>query len=368
MIDYGKMTDDELIEAYHKEEALENLFFTEQLTLKLAINALYGALAMKYFSLFQEDIAAAITMQGRVFIIMMSKYITEDLEKMIPGCNPGIYNDTDSFYFTIEPFIEKYCKGKSLEDKVEWADRFYEKIVNKSVQRCIDDFSKMTNAYNPSVIGAEREVVADAGIFTAKKKYTIRVRDNEGVRYDIDKPYIKVTGLEIKTSGIAPFSKKHLTDAIPVMLDKETQEIKDWFQTVKGEFTSAHLLDIAKTIGVTKISDPNWGKIVNGRISSPPFGSKTVIATNDYIKKHNLTEEFPLIEPGNKVKVLFLTKPNPFNNADAFAFNEGKFADNFKKYIDLDTTFQKFFVSPLENMTEALKIDVNRNIEELEEW
>ena len=347
---------------------LEQLADTKQMTLKIMMNSLYGALAQQYFSLFNESFAAAITMNGRFYIRLMSKRIEEKLQNMKPRDIPyDIYNDTDSQYFSIDDFVDEYCKDKTLEQKIEFADRFYQKIIDPVVQDSIIEFSKLTNTMYPEYIGAEREIVADVGLWTAKKKYTARVRDNEGVRYDINNPYLKVTGLEIQQGGTAGFTKKYLKQAIPVILDNSDDEIKDWFQEVRTKYMDSHIIDKAKTIGVSKLQDPNWGKMVNGRVSSPPFGSKACIATNKYIIDNNLQEQFELLAPGEKVKILYLQKPNPLK-ADAFAFTDPKFADIFKENLDYDLNFEKFFIAPLDNMVKVLGIDVTKHYEVLDDW
>lgn len=350
-------------------EILSQLLFTSQLTDKLSINSLYGALGQRYFPLFNESIAAAITGNGRFFIKLLANNIEDKLQSMISNKSSYvIYNDTDSCYFSIDPFIEKYCSNKSILEKTEFADRFYKKVIEEVVQETIKTFSFYLNAYDPKHIGADREIIADSALFVAKKKYTARVRDEEGKRYPEDKPYLKVMGLEISQGGTAVFAKKYLKEAIPVILDKSTTELKDWFSEVRNKYAEEHLYSIAKTIGVSKLKDPNWGKIIGGRRVSIPFGSKTCIASNKYIIDNNLEEEYPLIEPGSKVKVLYLSKPNPLGNTEAFAFESGKFADLFKDYIDRDKTFDKFFVSPLENMVKALNIDLSKNLNDLDEW
>ncbi len=349
----------------------EVLLYTGQLTDKLSINSLFGSTGNKYFSLFNEHFAAAITGNGRYFIKLLAKNVENKLQKLLPSTGKYVVaGDTDSIYFSINPFIEKYAKEKSISDKTDWSDAFYGKVIEPIVQKTIIQFSKNLNAYAPEHIGADREIIADAALFVAKKKYTARVRDDEGKRLPIDKPYIKVIGLEIQQGGTALFSKKHLKDAIPVILDKTDQEIKDWFQKVREDYNSEdNLYNVAKTIGVSKLTNPDWGKIVNGRRSSPPFGSKTCLASNKYIIENKLEERFPLIEPGAKVKVLHLTKPNPLGNSDAFAFEDGKFAELFRDFIDRDTNFDKFFISPLDNMIKVLNIDVTQNLESLEdEW
>lgn len=78
-------------------EMKESLYNTSQLVQKVLINSLYGALANKWFPLFNEDMAAAITGNGRYFIRKLANYIEETLQKMYKRKNPYvIYGDTDS--------------------------------------------------------------------------------------------------------------------------------------------------------------------------------------------------------------------------------------------------------------------------------
>lgn len=75
----------------------ESLFNTEQLALKIMMNSLYGALANKYFPLFNEEMAAAITGNGRYFIQKLANYIEDKLQTLHNSNKPYIiYGDTDS--------------------------------------------------------------------------------------------------------------------------------------------------------------------------------------------------------------------------------------------------------------------------------
>ena len=66
----------------------------------------YGALANKGFPLFNEQMAAAITGNGRYFIRKKSNYIENKLQSLIPSEKPYIiYCDTDAAYYHIEPLL-----------------------------------------------------------------------------------------------------------------------------------------------------------------------------------------------------------------------------------------------------------------------
>jgi DNA polymerase elongation subunit (family B) len=274
---------------YEKYQHLQTLMDTDQMTLKIMMNSLYGAFAQRYFSLYNEDLARAITINGRFFIKHMSNFIEDTLQNIKKVDYYKIYNDTDSGYFTLDPIVSSISKLQSTEQKRDFCNNFFEKYIQKTINKSIDDFSKKTNAYKKEVIGAEREIIADAGIWVAKKKYIARVLDNEGVVYK--EPYMKIMGLEIIQGGTAPWSKKYLKESISIILDKTAKEVKNWLKEIKQGYTEANLEDIAKKIGVNKLSDPKWGTVQDGRNVTPPFNSKAAIATNNYIAKHNLQEQ-----------------------------------------------------------------------------
>lgn len=80
------------------ESAAESDFIT-QMTLKILINSLYGALANKHFTLANPDMAAAITSSGRFFIQLTANNVERRLQELLPSDEPYvIYGDTDSSF------------------------------------------------------------------------------------------------------------------------------------------------------------------------------------------------------------------------------------------------------------------------------
>ena len=370
-MDYSKFTDSELEKMLAEAESKARMYNTLQMSQKININSLYGALSAKHFSMFNEKMAQSITGNGRFFIRLVASDVESKLQKMIPSRNPYIiYGDTDSFYFQIENFVEKYTKNKDLMTKVKWSNAFYNKVINKIVQESIDAACEKLNAYDSSYMVAEREIIADSGIFVAKKKYTARVLDLEGKHYPIDNPYMKTQGLQSIQGGTAPFAKKYLKEAVPVILDEDGAGVKAWFLKTRGKFlleAEKNLDNIAKTQGVSKIEDPKWGTTQAGRKVSIPFGSRVAVVTNEYIKKHNLEEQHQMIQAGDKVKMLYLNEPNPLGS-NAFGYIDTNFAEEFKDYIDYDTNFEKFFESALEALLEATDNDINASTDDLDAW
>lgn len=359
----NKLSDDELDSLLVEAENKESLYNTKQLVEKTLINSLYGALANKWFPLFNQEMAAAITGNGRYFIRKMSNCIEDTLQKMLPQEKPYIvYNDTDSGYFHIEPFMEMYQEknpGKSINEYVDWADSFEKKVIQPVIQKSIDDFAKELNAYNKEKIGCEREIISDCAVFTAKKKYYARVRDNEGTRYPEDSPKIKVMGLEIIKSSTPKWSQKHLKEAIPHILDKDETDLRNWVNDIKQNFINADLNDIAAVGGVSRIDYD-----INGK--SVPIGSRAAIRHNMFIEKYELTDSYAPIQAGDKCKRIFLQEPNKFNS-NIIAYTNDTFIKEID-CVDYDTQFEKNFLKPLELMVEPLDYDLQKETEDLEDW
>jgi len=358
------MSVDELKQLAQEAEYKEGLFNTRQLVEKVLINSLYGALANKYFPLFNEQMAAAITGNGRYFIQKLANYIENTLQGLLPQEKPYIvYGDTDSVYYHVEPFVEKYIEnnpGQSIDHYVTWADSFEQKVIQPVIQKTIDDFATELNAYNVGAIGAEREIIADAAVFTAKKKYYARVRDSEGTRFPESDPYIKVMGLEIAKSSTPTWAKKKLKEAIPHILDKDENGLRDWVNEIKQEFITTNPNNIALIGGVSNLNyDLQKDKGV-------PIGSRAALVHNDYVQTHGLAEKYSPIQAGDKCKRLFLQQPNVFNS-NIIAYTNDAFVNEID-CIDFDTNFEKGFLSALKLMVEPLNYDLEKETANLDDW
>lgn len=349
-----------------KAEDGESLYNTRQLVEKTMINSLYGAMANKWFPLFNELMAGAITGNGRFFIQNLAINIEDTLQKLLQQEKPYIiYGDTDSVYYHIEPFVERYMQqnpGLPIGDYVTWADNFEKKIIQPVIAKTIDEFANKLNAYNKDKIGAEREIIADAAVFTAKKKYYARVRDSEGTRYSDDAPKIKVMGLEIIKSSTPIWSKKYLKEAIPHILDKDENDLRDWIKSIKNEFTKVNLNQIAAVGSVSRIDYKLGDKGV-------PFGSRAALIHNKYLKDHNLEDQYAPIQAGDKCKRIFLQTPNVFNS-EIIAFTNDGFVKEILKYncVDYDTNFEKNFMKPLDLMVAPMNYNLDKETAELDDW
>lgn len=358
MLKYEQMAEDakypELIQKY---QALATELDVNQLTFKILINSLYGACGNKHFILYNKEIAKAITSNSRFYINLMSKNINNYLCDLCGSGNYIKYGDTDSNYVQVPPKIcEKLPKDPQLATDI--IDKFIETKIQPVINSSSQELGSIFNALDASRISAKREAIASSAVFVAKKRYFMKVIDSEGVRFS--EPYLKTMGIDIVRSSTPAFSKKYLKKSINIILESTEEELKEWLKNVRSLYLDQNLMDIAK------ISSVSSSKYKLGVDKSIPINSRAFLVSNHYINSLN-TGEFQPLELGEKVRMLYLREPNPLKS-NIFAFNNEKFANVFKDYIDWDTNFNKFFLKPLEIMTGPLNYNLHKETETLEEW
>lgn len=339
-----------------------------QLTLKILINSLYGALANAHFILANPDMAAAITSSGRFFIQLVANNVERELQALLPSDEPYvIYGDTDSFYYTIQNIVSrKFGEDASASTPgiVDWVDSFEKKVIQKIIQDSIEEYAEILNIADPSQIGVEREVISDRAFFVAKKRYAARVLDMEGVRFNLDDPYIKTMGLEIARSSTPAWVKKKLQESISVILDNDQYGVRKWRDETKLQYQNQPLEDICAVQSVNSL-DYNLGD------KGIPQGSKAALAHNNWVKLQGLEDTIELLQPGEKYKRCYLLTPNRFGT-EIISFADSKIAKIIEEdgIFDYQTNFQKQFEQPLERMVESMNYDI-RDVpvfESLDDW
>ena len=268
----------------------------------------------------------------------------------------------NSQYLTLKAVIDQYYDGDDdTLSKVDWLDNFIKTELDPVIEKCNKELSSVLNAYEGGAIQAEREAIADVGVMLSKKKYYMRVYDLEGVRYNADDPYMKKMGIEIIRSSTPKFVKDYLTESLNIILDSNSDTMYDWLENIKKKFTSVPIADISKTTGVSKIN-------YNINDKGVPINSRAAIAHNDYILSNKeLSNKYNIINAGDKIKFIYLKSNNPFNQ-NVIGYIDENFIEDFREYIDFDTCWDKFMVSPLNIMIAPLGWNMNKRTESLDEW
>jgi DNA polymerase elongation subunit (family B) len=335
-----------------------------QMARKIQLNSAYGAIGNQYFRYYKLENAEAITFSGQVSIQWIMNKMNNYLNKVLKtnGEDYVIASDTDSLYINMGPLVESVFKGreKTTQSVVSFLDKVCKVEFEKYIESSYQELADYVNAYEQKMI-MKRECISERGIWTAKKRYILSVWDSEGVRYE--KPKLKIKGIEaIKSSTPAP-CRKMLKESFNIMMGGTEDNMIDFIDECRQEFKS--LSPEAVAFPRTASDVQKYSSSSNIYAPKTPIQVRGALLFNHYIKKNKLTNKYSLIQNGEKVKFIFLKKPNPIHeNVLSFIQDFPKELD-LDKYIDYDLQFEKAFLEPLKIILDSIgwKVEKTTSLE-----
>jgi len=317
-----------------------------QMAIKILLNSLYGALGNKYFRFFDQRIAEAITLSGQLSIKWAEVAINDYLNKVLKTDKDYVIAiDTDSLYVNLDPLVEAVKPA----NPVDFLNTVAQKKLEPALTEAYDNlFNMMGGIENKMVMG--REVIADTGIWTAKKRYILNVHDNEGVRYA--EPKLKIMGIEaIKSSTPMP-CRDALKSIFKVIIDGSETKTQAAIKDFKDYFVTLPAHDIAFPRGVSKVNEYKDNNMIYKK--GTPIHVRGSLLYNKRVEDLSLTKKYSPIKNGDKVKFIYLRKPNVIKeNVISFPdYLPSEFV--IDKYIDYDLQFQKTFLDPIEPILGAI--------------
>ena len=321
-----------------------------QMAMKIALNSAYGAMGNQYFRYFDLRMAEGITTSGQLSIRWMANKLNAFMNKTLKsdGKDYVIAIDTDSIYLSLEDLVEGACVGKNTDQKIKFMDKICEDIFQPFIDKGYQELAEYMNAYSQKMI-MKREVLADKGIWTAKKRYVLNVHNSEGVQYA--KPKIKVMGLEMIKSSTPAVIRDKLRDSINVILEGNQSNLHSYIIKFREEFNKLPLEEIAFPRGVNGTRQYAGSPIYT---KGTPIHVRGSLLYNHYVKKMGLEKKYQLIRDGDKIRFIYVKKPNPFNE-DVIAFPQELPKEfGLHNFIDYDLQFQKTFLDAVQNIIQSL--------------
>lgn len=317
-----------------------------QMAIKILLNSLYGAMGNKWFRYFDMRIAEGITLTGQTTIKWAEKHLNEYLNKILETNDDYVIAiDTDSVYITLGELVRRV----NPPNPVDFLDKVCSSKLEDVLIDCYADlYSRLGGRSNKMVMG--REVIANRGIWTAKKRYILNVHDNEGVRYA--KPKLKIMGIEAIKSSTPAICRQALKDIFITIIDKEEKDVQDDIAAFKTLFKAASPEEVSFPRGVNEIT--KWQDKKTLYKKGCPIHVRGSILHNNFIKEKKLGKKITDIHSGDKVKFTYLKKPNPLKeNVISFIdFLPKQFG--LEAYIDYNMQFEKTFMSVIEPILDSI--------------
>lgn len=305
-----------------------------------------------YFRYFDLRMAEAITLSGQLAILTAEKSINEFLQKTLgDDIDRVIAIDTDSVYVNMSDVVKMRTADEArFMSEVDFLDIFADKVMDPVIFRGYKKLFAKMNAFAPRMVMG-REVIANRGFWTAKKRYVLNVHDSEGVRYA--EPKLKIMGIEAIKSSTPEKVRDWLKRCFEIIIDNDEIRFQQYVKDCREQYSSWPPEDLAAPRGVSNVKkymDKKTGMCIKGT----PQNSRAAIVYNKAIRDAKLTDTYEEISDGDKMKYFYLKMPNPmFQNVIGFP-------DVFPRElqiedcIDRDLQFSKTFTDVLVPVLNAI--------------
>jgi len=318
----------------------------QQMSIKILLNSLYGALGNKYFRFFDQRIAEGITLTGQLTIRWAEKAINQYLNKILKTSKDYVLAiDTDSVYVCLNDLVEAVNPKNPLEFVNTVCEEKLEPVLEQSYNKLFEMLGGIDNR-----MVMKREAIADRGIWTAKKRYILNVYDNEGVRYA--EPKLKIMGIEaIKSSTPAP-CREALKEMFKVIISGSESDVQRNIESFRTYFKTLAPDQIAFPRGITNLTKFRDKTTIYKK--GTPIHARGSLLYNKLLMDKSLTKQYNKIQNGEKIKFIYLRTPNSIKE-DVISFSD-YLPEEFglHRYIDYEKQFSKTFLDVIEPILSAI--------------
>jgi DNA polymerase elongation subunit (family B) len=344
--------------AYEKEKDVEkkiqyskdiSRYKNMQLARKVQLNSAYGAIGNPYFRFFNLDQATAITTGGQLAIRWIEKSLNKYMNKILETKNVDfvIASDTDSVYITFDMLVNKvFKKGTENSKIISFLDKVAKEKLEPFIDKSYSELAILVNAFDQKM-SMKREVIADKGIWTAKKRYILNVHDSEGVRYE--KPKLKIMGIEAVKSSTPSSCREAIRESLNLIMNTNETILQEYIQEFRGLFEKLPFEDVAFPRGVSKLY-----KYIE-QPKSIPIHVRGALVYNNALEEYNLKRKYETIKEGEKIKFCYMKLPNPIKSNVISISSTLPSEFELEPYIDYNKQFDKAFLEPLRSVLGSIQ-------------
>lgn len=323
----------------------------QQMAAKILMNSLYGAMGNQHFRHFDLRMAEGITLTGQLAIRWAEKAFNDFMNKICQtnGVDYVVAIDTDSNYVNFGPLVKKLgLDKKPVKEVVDIIDKMVSDQFEPMIAKSYDQLAEHMNSYQQKMV-MEREVIADKGLWTAKKRYILNVHNSEGVEYK--EPKLKIMGIEAIKSSTPEVCRDGMKALFKVIMTGSESNTQKAIKQFKAHFVSLPPEDISFPRGLSDVTKWKDNSLIYKK--GTPIHVRGALLYNHYIKDRGL-KQYEMIQNGDKGKFCYLKKPNPIKE-NVITFPDYLPTElQLHKYIDYDTMFEKTFLSAMMPILDAI--------------
>ena len=330
------------------DDVNKSKYNNRQMARKISLNSAYGAIGNEYFRYFDIRKAEAITMSGQLAIRWIERKMNDYMNGLLQteDVDYVVASDTDSVYINMGDVVEKFLS--KIDDKnkiVDALSQFCDDKVEPFIDGAYQELADYMNSYQQRMV-MKREVIADRGLWTAKKRYILNVHDSEGIRYD--EPKLKIMGIEAVRSSTPSACRDTILETMKLILNGTEDELIDYVSNFRDEFMElpAEEISFPRSVrGLDKYYDS-----VTRYTKGTPIHVKGSLIHNLLLKEKSLSSKFMTIKDGDKIKFTYLKEPNPTKDKVIAFANALPSEFDLDSHIDRDMQFEKAYLEPIKTV------------------
>ena len=322
---------------------------SQQMSVKILMNSLYGALGAGSFRYFDVRMAEAVTQTGQLITRSAELAVNAKIKQLAGYDHAVYYADTDSVGCNLQPMVDKYFPGKSDATIYKALETVGNEKVQPALDKCFTDLAARLQC-KENAIFFKPEQIAKKAVHIAKKRYVQYVIGSEGVIYK--EPKLKMMGIEAVRSSTPMVVRDLIKESLYIIMTQDEKSIQKFIDDKYEWFCQQRPEDIAFPRGANdleKYVDPN-----TVYKKSCPMHVRAALVYNHWLKEKKVDTEYEKVYSSGKMKFVHLRLPNPMREDVA------GFADimpeefGLHPYIDYYKQWQKAFIEPMERILNAV--------------
>ena len=322
-------------------------FDRRQLIQKILLNSMYGVLGLSVFRFYDIDNAEATTLTGQS-LIKFSRTITNHFYNNELGTDDDhvIYIDTDSIFASALPLVKHRYPNENINSKPMMTKRILDiaSELQEYLNNSYDYFAHKFCNIKDHKFEIKQEVIGISGLFIAKKRYGMKIINDNGV--EVNKMLVK--GIDTVRSNFPPACGKLLKEVLDdVLANVPKDKIDERILNFKSSMNTMPIDSISMPTGVKNLKKYVEKKTKNQKFttfkSGAPVHVKSAVNYNDLLLHFEVSKQYLYISSAEKIKWVYLTK-NPLG-IESLAYkgyeDPKEILQYIRDYIDYEKMYDK---------------------------